>query len=460
MIAIDEALRRLGTLFYVVFPSSSSFRTVKEVPNYINEAIPWFIVIVLAEEACGRLQGRQLGRMCDNVTSLGHATLYESFKLLTRWWEMSGYLWLYEYRLLDLEFSSSAMWFAGFFAADFVYYWFHRASHEVSLIWAWHQVHHSHEDYNVTVALRQSMFQRLFSLGFYQPMALLGVPLPSICVHFQLNLLAQFVIHTELVDRSSPGVDSHHSPLHHQVLHHGTGGVFTLKNYVSLLITGANKYCLDKNYGGVLIIWDRIFGTFQEEKQEEEIVYGLVHQPQTSNVLWLQFFYIRNVLRKASSMRTWRDSFRALLCGPGWSPGTPRLGDLEAFPDVRGRAKYDPQIALWQKGYSGAHYLVALLLQQVFTFHFEMLSKLGVLVFFVFLLVTIGNITALYDEWQWAPLVEVIRCASFVAFANTNSITGWTGLDTGLATWYAVSSLVWLSPSVSLIQKTFKRKRA
>ncbi|XP_063588759.1 alkylglycerol monooxygenase-like [Penaeus indicus] len=440
MNATDEALRRLGTLFYVVSPRSSSFRTVKEVPNYINEAIPWFFVITLAEELSGRVGGRQLGRMCDNLTSLSHAMLYESAKLLTRWFEMSGYLWLYKYRLLDLESSTLAMWFAGFLAADFVYYWFHRASHEVSLIWAWHQVHHSHEDYNVTVALRQSMFQRLFALGFYQPMALLGVPLPAICVHFQLNLLAQFVIHTELVGRLGPLEWVLNTPSHHRVHH------------------GANKYCLDKNYGGFLIIWDRIFGTFEAEREEEEIVYGLVDQPQTSNVVWLQFFYIRDIVRKARSMSTWGDFFRALFCGPGWLPGTPRLGDLETFPDVRGRVKYDPQIPLWQKGYTGAHFHAALILQQVFTFHFELLSWAGRAVFFGFLLVTMGNITAMYDSWRWAPLVEVTRCASYVAFASTSGVSGWTGLDTALATFHAVSSLVWLSPSVSLIQKRFKKK--
>nr|XP_027237572.1 alkylglycerol monooxygenase-like [Penaeus vannamei] len=81
MAVLDEGLRRLGTLFYAVSPWASSFRTVKEVPNYINEAVPWFFVIVLVEELCGRLlQGRQLGRMCDNVTSLSHAILYESVK--------------------------------------------------------------------------------------------------------------------------------------------------------------------------------------------------------------------------------------------------------------------------------------------------------------------------------------------------------------------------------------------
>ncbi|XP_047499124.1 alkylglycerol monooxygenase-like [Penaeus chinensis] len=440
MIAMDEALRRLGTLFYVVSPRASSFSTVEEVPNYINEAIPWFFVIVLAEELCGRVQGRQLGRMCDNVTSLGHATLYESVKLLTRWFEMTGYLWLYEYRLLDLESSPLAVWFAGFLAADFVYYWFHRASHEVSLIWAWHQVHHSHEDYNVTVALRQSMFQRLFALGFYQPMALLGVPLPAICVHFQLNLLAQFVIHTELVGRLGALEWVLNTPSHHRVHH------------------GANKYCLDKNYGGFLIIWDRLFGTFQAERDEEEIVYGLVHQPRTSNVVWLQFFYIHNIVRKARSMSTWGDFFRAFVCGPGWLPGTPRLGDLETFPDVRGRVKHDPQIPLWQKGYTGTHFIVALLVQQVFTFHFELLSWAGRAAFFGFLLATMGNITAMYDAWRWAPLVEVTRCASYVAFASTSGVSGWAGLDTALATFYAVSSLVWLSPSLSLIQKGFKKK--
>nr|XP_053643322.1 alkylglycerol monooxygenase-like [Cherax quadricarinatus] len=183
---------------------------------------------------------------------------------------MSGYLWIYQYRFFDIPWNSPAAWWAGFLAADFVHYWFHRASHEVSFIWSWHQVHHSHEEYNLTVGLRQSMFQQLCALGFYQPMALLGVPLPAICVHFNLNLLVQFIIHTELIGKCGPLEWIINTPSHHRVHH------------------GANKYCLDKNYGGFLIIWDRLFGTFAAEKDDEEIVYGLVDQPQASSILYLQ----------------------------------------------------------------------------------------------------------------------------------------------------------------------------
>nr|XP_045591935.1 alkylglycerol monooxygenase-like [Procambarus clarkii] len=431
--------RRLGTLFYAVSPTNSTFKRVEDVPNYINEAIPWFVVTVVLEHVYGLLRGKQVGRLNDNLASLGSAVLYESFKLFTRWFEMSGYLWLYQYRFIDIPWNSAAAWWAGFLAADFVYYWFHRASHEVSVIWAWHQVHHSHEDYNVSVALRQSMFQRLCAIGYYQPMALLGVPLPAICVHFHLNLLVQFIIHTEMIGKCGPLEWFINTPSHHRVHH------------------GANKYCLDKNYGGFLIIWDRLFGTFAAEKDDEEIVYGLVDQPQASGILYLQFFYIRNVIKKARNQETWGNTLRSLMYGPGWSPGSPRLGDPDTFTDVKApRAKYDPYLPVWNKGYIFIHYLITLLLQQVLTFNLKSYTLGTAFMMFGFILVSICNISSMYDYWMFAGVVEVVRCALYIMYARTTPITGFPTIDTFLLVCFFVSMVVWTFKSMLVTHDSTK----
>ncbi|KAB7498779.1 Alkylglycerol monooxygenase [Armadillidium nasatum] len=216
--------------------------------------------------------------------------------LFTKTLEVFFYEWLYEKRFWTLDWESPWTWWAAAISVDFCYYWVHRAVHEVSLFWASHQVHHSSEEYNLTTALRQSAVQHLFSIGFYLPLALLGVP-------------------TAAFDVSQVSITSFYS------------------YYSSKLLKGINKWCLDKNYAGFLIIWDRIFGTFEPERKDEKIIYGLVSQPQTMNPLYLQVFYFRDVIVKSLSMKTFGDKLKALFFGPGWNPGTPRLGDEDAIPD-------------------------------------------------------------------------------------------------------------------------------
>jgi alkylglycerol monooxygenase len=140
---------------------------------------------------------------------------------------------------------------------------------EINFFWAKHQVHHSSEHYNLTTALRQSVFQGWLAWPFYLPMAFF-VPPSIFLIHQQFNLLYQFWIHTELVDSIGPLEYVLNTPKHHRIHH------------------GSNRYCLDKNYAGVLIIWDRMFGTFAEEREGEKIVYGLVEDIKSFNPFWLQ----------------------------------------------------------------------------------------------------------------------------------------------------------------------------
>ena len=113
------------------------------------------------------------------------------------------------------------------------------------------------------------------------------------------------------------------------------------------------RYCLDKNYAGVLIIWDRMFGTFAQERKDEKIVYGLVDQPQFFNPMQHQIFYYGKVLEKAGSMTTLTDKVKAFVFGPGWFPGTERLGDSNGVPEIQHRQKYDPKIPSWMNVYVG-----------------------------------------------------------------------------------------------------------
>ncbi|XP_047735699.1 alkylglycerol monooxygenase isoform X4 [Hyalella azteca] len=344
---------------------------------------------------------------------------------MTRGVELVGYAWLYQRRLFDLDWNSSVTWWLAALGVDLGYYCVHRLVHEVSIGWAAHQVHHSSEEYNLSTALRQSVFQKFFAFGFYLPLALIGVPLPAILVHMQFNLLYQFWIHTEVVSTLGPLELVLNTPSHHRVHH------------------GANPWCLDKNYAGVLIIWDRMFGTFEAERPKEKIIYGLVDQPQTFNVPWLQVFYYRDTFVKAAKQLTWADTIKSLFYGPGWCPGSPRLGF--PLPDSHNepRKKYNPSLPAIVELYLFSHFLVTLYLQQVLLNNFNSHSCASVLLHILYMLVTLGNFGALYDGWRGAVLLEALRCVAFLFWSVQSPLLGGGALETSVRYYSAFSAVVW-----------------
>ncbi|KAG0712313.1 Alkylglycerol monooxygenase [Chionoecetes opilio] len=173
----------------------------------------------------------------------------------------------------------------------------------VNLVWSSHQVHHSSEDYNFSTALRQSLFQRYFSLGFYQPLALLGVPLPALMVHLQFNLIFQFWIHTQEIDTAAPWSG------------------FSIPRLTTASTTVRTSGASNKNYAGVLINLDRLFpGTFQAEKRDEKIAFGLGDQPQTLNVMWMQSFSWLSALAFMAFMFVSAGIIGAMYDGWWWAP--------------------------------------------------------------------------------------------------------------------------------------------
>jgi sterol desaturase/sphingolipid hydroxylase (fatty acid hydroxylase superfamily) len=273
-------------------------------PDLTVYAIPAFIALLAVEQVVLRRRRRVVdGRDFWASIGMGLGSLVTINLLmgLAGWWLMG---WFWQHRLADAG-TSWLGWAVALLAWDFVFYWEHRLSHEVRVLWASHVNHHSSREFNLSTALRQpwTAFQLAIMVA---PLALVGVRPDLIVMAGALNLIYQFWIHTEAVDRLGPFEWVLNTPSHHRVHH------------------GANARYLDRNYGGVLIVWDRLFGTFQAE--DEQVVYGLTKNIDTYN-LWTIAFHEWVALAGDARRARGLDRLRHLLRGPGWQPAVAATGD-------------------------------------------------------------------------------------------------------------------------------------
>jgi sterol desaturase/sphingolipid hydroxylase (fatty acid hydroxylase superfamily) len=278
-------------------------------------AIPFFVLLLAVEY----LSFRHLGDdddlvgydLRDTGTSLtmgiGNVAINVGWKLVV----VTIYAALYELTPLRLDPHDPLTWIALFFADDLAYYWFHRVSHESRVFWASHVVHHSSQHFNLSTALRQTWVPMTY-FPFWLPLPLLGFPVWMILLAQAWSLIYQFWIHTERIRRLPRWVEAvFNTPSHHRVHH------------------GMNHQYLDKNYAGILIIWDRLFGTFEPEG--ERVRYGLTKQLDTFHPVRVAFHEYIALLYDVRQARGWRTKAQVLLRGPGWSPSatgrTPGEGD-------------------------------------------------------------------------------------------------------------------------------------
>jgi sterol desaturase/sphingolipid hydroxylase (fatty acid hydroxylase superfamily) len=212
------------------------------------------LVCVILEMIWSWRRGRNVYNVKDTATNLAIFAGYQIAKIAFAGYQLGFLALFYPYRIQDFG-QSAPVFILTFFCVDFSYYWFHRASHTIKFFWAFHMIHHSSQEMNLTVAYRLNWFTVLVSPAFYVPLVLLGLPPVFILGSFALNLLYQFFIHTEAVGRLGVLEYVMDTPSSHRVHH------------------GSNAQYIDKNFGGVLIIWDRLFGTYQAEG--EKVRYGI-----------------------------------------------------------------------------------------------------------------------------------------------------------------------------------------
>lgn len=269
--------------------------------SLITYAIPVFIATLLIELWILRGPGHQLRgyKWRDTLASLsmGIGSLLVKIPVAASIFAFNT--WLYQYRFFDLG-QAWWMWALLLLSEDFCYYWFHRAHHEVRILWAGHVNHHSSQHYNLSTALRQPWTTVITGPIFWAPLPLLGFAPVDILTVQAISLLYQYWIHTELVDDLGPIEWIFNTPSHHRV-HHGRNPIY-----------------LDRNHGGILIIWDRLFGSF--EKESEPVDFGLTTNIDSFHPLHIAFHELAASARDVMGARSLRDALGYLFAGPGWSP--------------------------------------------------------------------------------------------------------------------------------------------
>jgi sterol desaturase/sphingolipid hydroxylase (fatty acid hydroxylase superfamily) len=266
-------------------------------------ATPVFLLLIAIEWAVGRKRGRNTYRLNDALNSIGLGMLSQIVNLFTKLLMLGVYTAVYQ-RFAPWRLPADALWVwaAALLAYDFCYYWLHRLGHTVALLWAAHVVHHQSEDYNLSTALRQTGSGWVLGWLFYLPLALAGVP-PIVFVGVGLvDLLYQFWVHTQQVGKLGWFDRWFCSPSNHRVHH------------------AVNERYLDRNFGGILIVWDRLFGSFVEEDDAEPCVYGSRAPLRSWDPVWANLQVYAGLARTSRQARSWPDRLRVWLRRPGWRP--------------------------------------------------------------------------------------------------------------------------------------------
>jgi sterol desaturase/sphingolipid hydroxylase (fatty acid hydroxylase superfamily) len=266
-------------------------------------AVPFFLVMIAIELTGLVVLDRDDHRYDprDTMTSIASGLTAGVWAILFRAASLVGYAALYTYVApWHLPADRWETWAGVMIAIDLLWYVYHRASHRIRVIWAAHQAHHNSNYFNTATAFRQKWNQWFESLAWI-PLPLLGVPPWMVIAGFSLNLIYQFFVHTESVGKLPRPIEFVlNTPSHHRV-HHGSDPIY-----------------LDRNYGGVLIIWDRMFGTFQAEQHRP--TYGLTTPIHSSNLLRLQFHEYAALVRDLRTARRLRDRLGYVFGPPGWQP--------------------------------------------------------------------------------------------------------------------------------------------
>ncbi|WP_369059201.1 sterol desaturase family protein [Caulobacter sp. 73W] len=288
----------------------------------VTLAVPFFVLAVVLEIILGRLgKGKAVYEPKDAATSLLMGFGSTLAGLLTAGVMFGASLWVYQHRLFTIPMTAIWAWVALFFLEDLTYYWFHRLAHERRFWWASHVNHHSSQHYNLTTALRQTWTGGVAGTwALWLPLSFLGFPPAMVAIQKGLSLVYQFWIHTEVIKRMPRWFEAvFNTPSHHRVHH------------------ARNARYLDANYAGVLIIWDRMFGTFIPESDEEPPRYGLVRNLGGFNLLHVAFHEWIGIGKDLLKARSPREVAGYLFGPPGWSPDGSR--DTSATLKAKWRAR-------------------------------------------------------------------------------------------------------------------------
>jgi alkylglycerol monooxygenase len=359
--------------------------------NPIVLSIPIFFILIGIELLVERFTHQKLYRLQDAIANLSCGITSQLSGLFLKIFAIGIYQFLFEnFSFVTLDNTQWWYWVLLVLLVDLAYYWAHRMSHEINLFWGGHVVHHQSEEYNLSVALRQSSLQVIWTFGFSLPIAFLGFKTFDFALIAALNTLYQFWIHTETIKKLPRWFELiFNTPSHHRV-HHGRDP----------------KY-IDKNHAGSLIIWDRMFGTFQEE--EEKPTYGITRPLNSWNPVYANFSHYISMKEDLDRIEGWGDKIKYLFMKPGWLPEY--LGGYRPAPSVDKSTykKYDPPSTLLLNLYVLFQYVICLGGTSIFLFNAEKISLRAQGFISILIAVMVVNCGVLFEQRSWVKWSEWVR---------------------------------------------------
>ena len=383
----------------------------------LNVASPLFLLLVLIEKAYGWWKQKMPFNTMDTLSSMSSGYTNTVKDVLGLSITILSYTWMVQHLMIYQIKSSIWIYVIAFVALDFTGYCVHRMSHEFNFFWNKHAIHHSSEEFNLACALRQSIsgFVSLFTI-FLLPAALLGVPANVIAVVAPIHLFAQFWYHTTYIGKMGILEYIIVTPSHHRVHH------------------AINPEYLDKNHGQIFIIWDKLFGTFQEELPHVPPVYGITRPASTWNPIKINFQHLWLLIEDAYHTKNWKDKFRIWLMPTGWRPADV----IEKYPDKKiedpyNFEKYTTHASQNLNAWIWFQFLTTFAFLFYFYGHIAQIGMPMMFVYGAFIFITVWAYTELMDKNPNAIVYESVKNALGLGFIIYTG--GWFGIEKTAYSW-------------------------
>lgn len=391
--------------------------------NIILYAIPFFFLLIAIELVAEKVKGSGYYRVNDAINSLSMGVLSRMTGIMKQLIPLTIYTLVYQYVALFSLPDTWWVWLAAFVLYDFFYYWNHRLGHEVSLLWAAHVVHHSSEEYNLTTALRQTSGSFL-SWIFYLPMAVVGFDPAVVLSVGALNLVYQFWVHTRHVGKLGWYEWFFVTPSNHRVHH------------------AQNQIYLDRNYGGVFILWDRLFGSFQEELDDEPPIYGVRKALQSWNPVWGNVQVYTQLFKDSWHTRNWLDKGKVWFGRTGWRPDDVARDFPLQKVDLSKFEKFDTALSGKAKWYCILQHGLTVLIGVMFMMNaaqLPILMQVGLAGFVIVSSLTVG---LMMENKRYAVWLEGIKNLMVLGAAIVLPLAGWLSLSLLVGSLFSMVLLV------------------
>ena len=361
--------------------------------NILLITIPIFLVLIIIEISYGVWKNDLKHSYMDTISSLSSGFTNLMVDILGLGIIILSYPFFYErLKVIELE-ESVLLYFIAFVCVDFASYCHHRLKHSINIFWNMHVIHHSSEEFNLACALRQSITNNLgIGILFLIPAALLGVPHQIIIILGPLHLFGQFWYHTRHIGKLGWLEYILVTPSQHRVHH------------------AINKEYIDKNLAAIFCVWDRAFGTFQEELDDVPCVYGTLKPVQTWNPLLINFQHLSYLIEDAWHTKNIGDKFKIWFMPTGWRP----KDIIDKIPrkivkNVYAQEKYKPKYSLLHKVFVSFHFLILNIVLYIFLSSFGDLTFADKMAYLILIFSTIFSFSSIMDGFKWSVLFEFIR---------------------------------------------------